>query len=150
MGCFVKSVPPSNGPASELFAALDDVGAGLDVFEVDGDALVVLGVLLLPVSSGRLQDEPAPGPDCRQSAPRRVTFCIPCDAEDLEGVEGGAREPGVLDDVDALLLPVLRDASVVLVAPIGDLGLEDVEVEPSRSSNSAKKLLETNELSVAC
>ena len=72
------------------------------------------------------------------------------DVEELERAEGEVRGAGVLDDADVLLLPVFWEACVVLVAPVGDLGLEDVEVEPSRSSNSAKKLLETNELSVAC
>ena len=80
MGCFVKSVPPSNGPVSELSAA---VGADLDADVVVDDVVVGLDrpeAGLVPEVCGRSEDEPAPGPDCRRSAPRQVTFCIPCDA----------------------------------------------------------------------
>ncbi len=129
---------------------------GVDEGEVvradeEGDEAVD-GALGWPDTSEELVDGALKWPDtsAMNTFVRELEDGVARDVEDLEGAEGGACGAGVLDDADALLLPVLWEVCVVLVAPVDGFGLEDVEVEPSRSSNSAKKLLETNELSVAC
>ena len=154
MGCFVTSVPPSNGPVSELFA---EVGDDLDAEVVVDVVLAGLDcpeVALVPEVCGRSEDEPAPGPDCRRSAPRQVTFCIPCDAVVdaigdavvlLLGVSVATSSDGTP------MAPVTPVGVADEVGVVGDEdvhgveGLEDVEVGAlllSRSASSSKRFCE--------
>ncbi len=168
-GCFVTSVPPSKAAGEldveALVLAIFSFTAGVSVATssawtpmaprtpvgVDENGVVradeaVGGALEWPDTSEELIDGALKWPD----TPDELGDGVARDVEELESAEGEVRGAGVLDGADVPLLPVFWGACAALVAPVGDLGLGDVEVEPSRSSNSAKKLLETNELSVAC